>query len=156
MSDKDSHGKVSSLDPGPNGHIPIDYRGKFSVCPRNLFRNSSSTLIIDSNFSSHSLLYKKLISFLVSLDLGYKLFQTCQFPTLKTLIFATPYGPSPHWSRIRWVFLNGNCKKMQWFITIRHIRYKTDTNLIFGLKFLTGMICKEQVLEIIIIIKKTD
>jgi len=50
MSDKDSHGKVSSLDPGPNGHLPIDYRGKFSVCPGNLLRNSTATLIIDLNF----------------------------------------------------------------------------------------------------------
>jgi len=54
MSDKDSHGKVSSLDPGPNGHLPIDYRGKFSVCPGNLLRKSTTTLIIDLNFSSHS------------------------------------------------------------------------------------------------------
>ena len=49
MSDKDSHGKVSSLDPGPNGHIPIDYRGKFSVYPGNLLRNSTTSLIIDLN-----------------------------------------------------------------------------------------------------------
>jgi len=71
MSDKDSHGKVSSLDPGPNGHLPIDYRGKFSVYPGNLLRKSTTTLIIDLNSSFPVAFKKKLFSLIFFKNFGH-------------------------------------------------------------------------------------